>query len=186
MGTTSNYVEPAASITTTSNYVKPQFSNYVTAPAAAYVQPTSIAVQPQATSVFNAIDTNHDGKISRAEFSNYVMGTTTTSNVVAPQANYYNVPSYNVVQQPAVSSVFNTIDTNHDGKISRAEFSNYVMGTTSNYVKPAAPIATILADNYVKPAATVATYVQQQAVPAANSYYVQPQAAATSVFNTID
>merc|ERR1711862_900654 len=155
MGTTSNYVEPAASITTTSNYVKPQFSNYVTAPAAAYVQPTSIAVQPQATSVFNAIDTNHDGKISRAEFSNYVMGTTTTSNVVAPQANYYNVPSYNVVQQPAVSSVFNTIDTNHDGKISRAEFSNYV--------KPAAPITTILADNYVNPAAQIATYVQQPA-----------------------
>merc|ERR1711862_884110 len=123
----------------------------------------------QATSVFNAIDTNYDGKISRAEFSNYVMGTTTTSNVVAPQANYYNMPSYNVVQpavsnyvkpaaqiatyvqQPAVSSVFNTIDTNHDGKISRAEFSNYVMGTTA--------------------AAPVATYVQ----PAANSYYVQPQ-----------
>merc|ERR1711862_106588 len=161
MGTTSNYVKPAASITTTSNYVKPQFSNYVTAPAAAYVQPTSIAVQPQATSVFNAIDTNHDGKISRAEFSNYVMGTTTTSNVVAPQANYYNMLSNNVkpaaqiatyVQQPAVSSVFNTIDANHDGKISRAEFSNYVMGTTA--------------------AAPVATYVQ----PAANSYYVQPQA----------
>merc|ERR1712032_300866 len=110
MGTTSNYVKPAASIATYSNavaapsfqYVQPQ-AQYARAPAA-----TSITVQPQATSVFNAIDTNHDGKISRSEFSNYVMGTTS-----------------NVVQQPAVSSVFNAIDTNYV-TAAAPEYANYV------------------------------------------------------------
>merc|ERR1711879_761953 len=107
------------------------------------------------SSVFNAIDTNHDGKISRAEFSNYVTGTTsnyvkpaasiaTYSNAVAapsfqyvqPQAQYARAPAAtSITVQPQATSVFNAIDTNHDGKISRAEFSNYVMGTTSNVVQ---------------------------------------------------
>merc|ERR1711879_791785 len=82
-----------------------------------------------------------------------------------------------------VSSVFNAIDTNHDGKISRAEFSNYVTGTTSNYVKPAASIATY--SNAV--AAPSFQYVQPQAqyarAPAATSITVQPQA--TSVYNVV-
>merc|ERR1711972_517596 len=130
---------------------------------------------------------NHDGKISRSEFSNYVMGTnyvrpaaaiTTTSNYVKPVTAavtnaYYptapaGVPATSITVQPQATSVFNAIDTNHDGKISRAEFSNYVTGTTSNYVMPAAPVAT-----YSKPAASVATY--SNAVAAPSYQYVQPQ-----------
>merc|ERR1711879_724585 len=123
-----------------------------------------------------------DGKISRAEFSNYVTGT--TSNYVRPAApvttysNAVAAPSYQYVQ-PQATSVFNAIDTNHDGKISRAEFANYVTGTTSNYVMPAAPVATyvqqqpavstvfntIETTNYVKPAVAAPSY-----------QYVQPQA----------
>merc|ERR1711862_795885 len=101
MGTSSNYVMPAASITTASNYAKPQFSNYVTAPAATtYVQPTSIAVQPAAnsyyvqpqaatTSVFDAIDTNHDGRISRSEFANFVSQPLATTYAPSPVLQYY-------------------------------------------------------------------------------------------------
>merc|ERR1712151_24939 len=82
-------------------------------------------------------------------------------NVVQPAvSSNYVMPSYNVVQQPAVSSVFNVIE---EPKIS----SNYVTGTTSNYVRPAA---------------SVATY--SNAVAAPSYLYVQPQA--TSVFNAID
>merc|ERR1711862_894686 len=115
MGTSSNYVMPAA-ITTASNYAKPQFSNYVTAPAATtYVQPTSIAVQPAANSYYVQ---------PQAEFSNYVMGTTAAAPVatyVQPAAN-----SYYVQPQAATTSVFDAIDTNHDGRISRSEFANFI------------------------------------------------------------
>merc|ERR1712183_1219173 len=100
------YSKPAASIAT--------YSNAVAAPSYQYVQPqaqyaraptSSITVQPQDASVFNVIDTNGDGKISRAEFSNYVTGTTT--NVVQPAvSSNFVMPSYNVVQQPA----FNVIE----------------------------------------------------------------------------
>merc|ERR1712151_1346174 len=103
---------------------------------------------------------------------------------VQPQAQYARaavVPATSITM-PQATTVFNTIDTNGDGKISRAEFSNYVMGTTANYVKPAASVSTY--SNAV--AAPSFQYVQPQAqyTRAPASITVQPQAA--SVFNAID
>merc|ERR1712048_1498101 len=108
--------------------------------------------------LFNVIDANGDGKISKTEFANYITGATnyvrpaatiatvapasnyvtqpttfstvasaanyvtqpTTFSTVAPAANYVTQPTTYI--QPAATSVFNAIDTNHDGKISRSEF----------------------------------------------------------------
>merc|ERR1712083_572894 len=195
-----NYVKPAATISTVGRTYQPQ---------TVVQQPSYNYVQPAASSLFNVIDANGDGKISQTEFTNYITGAT---NYVQPAANYvpaaqnYVKPAatistvgraYNyqpsVVQQapavaryvqPAASSLFNVIDVNGDGKISQTEFVNYITGAT-NYVQPAATTATVApAANYVTQPRTFATVA-----PAANyvsqpTTYIQP--AATSVFSTID
>merc|ERR1712048_1306160 len=130
-----NYVKPAATISTVGKAYNYQPSVIQQAPAVASY------VQPAASSVFNVIE---------APTTNYVKPAATISTVgrtYQPQT-VVQQPSYNYVQ-PAASSLFNVIDANGDGKISQTEFTNYITGAT-NYVQPAAT-------NYVKPAATIST-----------------------------
>merc|ERR1712179_408210 len=102
-----------------------EFTNFVGANQPKVV---SIAAPAAAQTVFNAMDVNGDGKISRNEFANYVSGT----NYVQPAAtrNYQpaQYPASNYVSA-APATVFNAMDANGDGKISRNEFTNFVSGS---------------------------------------------------------
>merc|ERR1711920_639928 len=108
---------------------------------------------PAATTLFNTIDTNGDGKISQAEFSSYITGAT---NYVQPTTNY-------IQQAPAVASYVQPASS-----VTIAP-QYQIEAPATNYVKPAATISTVgrtyqpqtviqqPSYNYVRPAASVAT-----------------------------
>merc|ERR1711972_552629 len=112
-------------------------------------QPNVVTVQQPAMSTFNMLDTNHDGVITRSEFMQaapVITGTaapltaapvyTTGSASIAPvTTGSASLAPANMIVQPYTTTVggydmtaqglFNQMDTNHDGVISRSEMAGW-------------------------------------------------------------
>merc|ERR1711982_814 len=111
-------------------------------------QPNFVTVPGPAMPTFNMLDTNHDGVITRSEFMQaapIMTGTaapitaapvyTTGSASIAPvTAGSASLAPANMIMQPytttvggaydtTAQSLFNQIDTNHDGVLSRSEMA---------------------------------------------------------------
>ncbi len=77
---------------------------------------------PPAPSIFQQMDTNHDGKVTRAEFD---------AGFADAMLKVYNLgpngaltpAQWNDVERAGGGGSFSRLDTNHDGKLNRAELS---------------------------------------------------------------
>lgn len=80
-------------------------------------------VQPTPTpSIFQQMDTNHDGKVTRAEFdAGFADAMLTVYNLGHDGA--LTPAQWNDVERAGRGSSFGRLDTNHDGKLGRAELS---------------------------------------------------------------
>ena len=77
---------------------------------------------PAAPSIFQQMDTNHDGKVTRAEFdAGFADAMLTVYNLGRDGA--LTPAQWNDVERAGRRSSFARLDTNHDGKLSRAELS---------------------------------------------------------------
>jgi len=130
-------------------------------------------------STFDAYDTNHDGVISRAEFTGadpvvrYAALAAPASMPSYGPATTVTAPAVYMTAQPAARpamSTFDAYDTNHDGFISRAEFAG-----TEPTVRYAAPAAS-------KP---MPTYGQATTVTAP-AVYMTAQTTARQPMSTFD
>merc|ERR1712151_849175 len=118
-------------------------------------QPNVVTVQQPAMSTFNMLDTNHDGVITRSEFMQaapvitgtaapitaapvYTTGSASIAPVTTGSASLAPANVITGVVQPYTTTVggydtsaaglFNQIDTNHDGVISRSEMAGWRIG----------------------------------------------------------
>ena len=77
---------------------------------------------PPAPSIFRQMDVNHDGKVTRAEFdAGFADAMLTVYSLGADGA--LTPAQWNDVERGGRGSSFGRLDTNHDGKLSRAELS---------------------------------------------------------------
>merc|ERR1712125_127944 len=113
---------------------------------------------PLSTALFNGMDRNNDGVVTRAEFN----------QAFAPQAQpvTYAAPPVQTVYaaQPAplTTAFFNAADRNNDGVVTRAEFNQAFVPQAQPYV-PQVP-----------------TYAAPPAV------YAQPTSLSSALFNAVD
>lgn len=80
-------------------------------------------VEPQAATLFQQMDANHDGKLTRAEFSvGFAAAVLTVYN--QPPTGFITAEQWNGIERAGAGrSNFAALDVNHDGKLTRDELA---------------------------------------------------------------
>ena len=80
--------------------------------------------EPQAATIFQQMDANHDGKVSRAEFSvGFADAVLTVYN--QPAGGSITEEQWNGIERAGAGrSTFAALDRNHDGKLTRDELAS--------------------------------------------------------------
>ena len=79
--------------------------------------------EPQPTTLFQQMDANHDGKLTRAEFSvGFAAAVLTVYN--QPPTGFITAEQWNGIERAGAGrSSFAALDANHDGKLTRDELA---------------------------------------------------------------
>lgn len=83
----------------------------------------SLVQPPPAPTLFQQMDANHDGKVSREEFNAGFADAVLRVYNLGP-AGTINAAQWNAVEHIGRFSTFERLDANHDGKLTRAELSS--------------------------------------------------------------
>ena len=80
--------------------------------------------EPQAATIFQQLDVNHDGKLTRAEFSvGFAVAVLTVYN--QPATGFITAEQWNGIERAGAGrSSFAALDANHDGKLTREELAS--------------------------------------------------------------
>ena len=95
--------------------------------------------------VFDLLDANGDGSISEEECRNYLLALFTVLFAIQPdmvealRQRLGTTPTPALLAGATTESVFAEADLNHDGKLSRGEFLNWVMSAGGNVFMAAVP-----------------------------------------------